>query len=374
MNHARTILWSLALLGGLITVMVMLAGCSEDSSGPAEIMTPVVMLDVDAGWFEMGALEADSVALAAEKPRHQVYLSAYRLGKYEVTNGQYAEMLNWANAQGLLENMDGSPYTGGDIYAYGKLLMQMTNTTRASDWDLEYCMIKYVDGAFFVTSTNGQSRLNHPVTMVSWYGSAAFCNWLSEREGLTPAYDTATWALLPDEESSIGGYHLLTSAQFERASCWEVRGEANAALPVSWDTMPDESEGYHWRYPYRSDTPDETRSNIGPDWNPLNPMHMSCPPLTVTVGFYDGMHGEYVDSPSPVGAYDMGGNVWEWCNDWNYTYTSEQAIDPSGPATGGTRVFRGGSMNDIVPMTRSTHIVAQLPNVCAYYFGFRIAQ
>ena len=50
----------------------------------------IVWCDVPAGEFLMGNdKETDEMALDSEKPQHTVYLDAYRIAKYPVTNAQY---------------------------------------------------------------------------------------------------------------------------------------------------------------------------------------------------------------------------------------------------------------------------------------------
>jgi formylglycine-generating enzyme required for sulfatase activity len=80
--------------------------------------------------------------------------------------------------------------------------------------------------------------------------------------------------------------------------------------------------------------------------------------------------------PNAWGLCDMHGNVCEWCVDWWGPYPQGPVTDPSGPATGGLRVLRGGSWNYDVPVffrCACRYYFNWAPTACSNEFGFRCA-
>lgn len=323
----------------------------------------LAMVSVPAGMFTMGQRDDgdDAAGFADALPRHDVTLSAYKIGKFEVTNAQYCEVLNWALARHYLENSSGGGYSVGDVYHNGQMLLDVSSSQ---------CLIEFNSGAFSPETRTGEggttfSMTTHPVVEVSWYGAVAFSNWLGLMENQTLAYDLSSWQLVDTDAVTTGvqftdGFRLPTEAEWERAAAWDG--------------------SKHWIYSFQSDTlPGVSRCNYDPGAE-ANPLGMMAHPWTAPVGWFDGTnvspHGAVatVDSRSPVGAYDMSGNVWEWCHDKYGAYPSAPQINPTGPGSGTWHILRGGAWMDNATYCRSACRTGNVQDYTFRHVGFRVAR
>lgn len=303
------------------------------------------MVLIPAGEFEMGD-HHDGGVCCGTLPLHAVHIDAFYMDRFEVTNQQYADALNWAWAQGNLITV-----TGGVVYKFNSgTSYPYCYTTTASS----YSRITWNGSVFGVVGQalppgDPGNKTNHPMVMVSWYGAAAYANWRSAVEGRTPSYDTTTWEC----NFAAAGYRLPTEAEWEKAA----RGG---------------NQSPYYRYPW-GDSIDESKANY---WSSGDPYESGNYPWTTPVGYYNGSQTPPgTDMANGYGLYDMSGNVWEWCNDWwgDSYYASSPYSNPTGPASGSYRVLRGGSWYYYGYTLRCAYRYYIYPDYSWDYLGFRLA-
>ena len=150
----------------------------------------------------------------------------------------------------------------------------------------------------------------------------------------------------------------------------EVLNSAGLAAEGLRFDFPTESE---WEYACRAGT--TTPFSFG---TALNGDMASCdgnyPYGTMEKGVYLGETTPVKSyAPNAWGLYDMHGNVWEWCKDWDGSYPSGSVTDPQGPSCGSDRVVRGGSWYDFAENCRSAYRGNFDPSFRYYFVGFRLA-
>jgi formylglycine-generating enzyme required for sulfatase activity len=270
------------------------------------------MVLIPAGIFEMG--DTFSEGAYYELPLHSVYVSAFYMDKFEVTKGLWDQVRNWSLTNGYTFDYVGS----------GK-------------------------------------AANHPVQSIDWYDMVKWCNARSEQEGRAPAYYTDSGMTQVYRTGQTApyvnwnaGYRLPTEAEWEKASRGGAAGHRFPWTDV--DTISHSQANYYSDPSYTYDV-SPTRG--------FNPAFVDgVLPYTAPVGSF---------APNGYGLYDMAGNVWEWCWDWAGDYPSDPQTDPRGPATGSTRVGRGGNWDYYAEHCRDSYRYGNSPDYTALNVGFRCA-
>jgi formylglycine-generating enzyme len=290
---------------------------SSSSNSSSSSINPKAMISVTGG---TGALQGGT---------YTVTLSNFSIGKYLVTYGLWIEVYNWAT----------NSARGANIYTFAD----------AGD-----------------NGNYNTGSVNNPVTKISWRDAEIWCNARSEYEGLTPVYCTNSGYTTPlrsvDNSTTIttaqgsednpyvnwssgtgyaaNGYRLPTFAEYE----WAARG-GNPANSTNWN------------YTYSGSNTDTAVA-----WDNTNSGGMTQP-----VG---GLQ------PNLLGAYDMSGNVMEWCWDWcpGPGTLSGPVTNPTGPSTGSGRVWRGGQKSNTSDCCTVSSNAGNTPYLADGACGFRVAK
>jgi len=86
----------------------------------------------------------------------------------------------------------------------------------------------------------------------------------------------------------------------------------------------------------------------------------------------DKTHPVARKQPNGLGLFDMSGNVSEWCQDWFDIYPAGSVTDPSGPSSGSSRVYRGGTWGHLAWTARAAYRSSDDPGATFNSLGFRL--
>jgi len=102
-------------------------------------------------------------------------------------------------------------------------------------------------------------------------------------------------------------------------------------------------EGYEYRLPTEAEWEYSCRAGSKTKYSFKNPIEI-YKYTWFDINSNDKVHVTGQKAPNKWGLYDMHGNVWEWCLDAAYDYTSKSQVDPV-KISGTKRIIRGGSFN-----------------------------
>ncbi|MGE0538503.1 MAG: formylglycine-generating enzyme family protein [Pirellulales bacterium] len=241
---------------------------------------------------------------------------AYRIGTYEVTNAQYAAFLNAKAASdplGLYNILMGTVHGG---------------ITRSGS-----------SGSYSYAAISGREDM--PVNYVSWYDSIRFANWLNNGQGSGDT-ETGAYTLLGGTATPSNGLSITRNV----GATWFLTSE-DEWYKAAYHKNDGDTANY-FDYPTSSDTVPTAEG----------------PPGGSNSANYSGAAGDltdvgaYVDSDSPYGTFDQGGNVWEW---------NESLV------SGSSRGRRGGSFSYDASVLSASVPDSVGPTYEALNVGFRVA-
>jgi serine/threonine protein kinase/formylglycine-generating enzyme required for sulfatase activity len=186
-----------------------------------------------------------------------------------------------------------------------------------------------------------------PMGGMVWYEAAAYCNWLSDREGIAKdqwCYETdpqGKVTKLRRNYLGLTGYRLPTEAEVEYAC------RAGAVTSRYYGEMEELLAMYAWYW-------------------------QNSKMRTWPVGS---------KKPNDLGLFDMHGNVWNWCQDRGEFYpgakgdgTIEDKENILDIDDKDSRVLRGGSFYDQASSVRCANRAFNVPTNRDFFVGFRPAR
>jgi serine/threonine protein kinase len=165
--------------------------------------------------------------------------------------------------------------------------------------------------------------------------------------------ENATWRL-PDGSTPVEGRedHPVSQVSYNDAETYCKWAGKDLPAEAQWEKAARGPGGN--TYPWGNFDPDDSMANYSDSFIE------GTTPTT-----------KYEKGQSYYGAFDMAGNLYQWCKDWYVTGIERKANNPTGPGEGTERVLKGGSYSESMDSLRSPNRISADPATSKAIYGFR---